>query len=367
MFSTNRIGALLVFARAFAVAVALCAPLGALAQSAHELQVTQLKPDIYFLQRPNAMRIPVEGNILVIVNEEDVVVVDAGGYPVTAENAIKRIREITPKPVSVLINTHWHGDHNYGNQTWRKHFPGVRIVAHENTYRGITMPFNVDQTKRLPKTLEDYLSGLRDLKAKGDWNDRRELLLNDVTFLIADGRADIRLTPPDLTFTDSLLLRRGEREIHVQFIGRANTDGDAIVWLPKEKILATGDIVVHPIPYGFGSYPRDWIETLGKIRALPWEILVPGHGELQRDPSYLLLLERTLASLREQAAAAVAKGLDLEGFRKTLDVSALESEFVREDRLKKSLLDAFWITPITKSAWLEASGKPILQSEIEVN
>lgn len=347
--------------------IAANAPLPAFAQGAHELHVTELKPGIYFLQRPNAMRMPVEGNILVIVNAEDVVVVDAGGYPVTAENAIRRVREITPKPVTVLINTHWHGDHNYGNETWRKHFPGLRIVAHENTYRGIMMPLNVDQTAKLPQTLDENLIALRDLKAKGEWSERRELMLKDLEFIRGAGRADIRLSPPDLTFTESILLRRGEREIHIKFIGRANTDGDAIVWLPKEKILATGDIVVHPTPYGFGSYPRDWIETLGGIRALPWEVLVPGHGELQRDHSYLLLLERTLASVREQASAAVAKGLDLDGFRRSLDASSFEKDFVQNDPLKKRLLDAFWITPITKSAWLEASGKPILQSEIEVN
>lgn len=352
---------------ALAGLIAASAPLTAAAQGAHELQVTQLKPDIYLLQRPNPMRMPVEGNILVIVNAEDVVVVDAGGYPVTAENAIGKIREITPKPVSVLVNTHWHGDHNYGNQAWRKHFPGLRIVAHENTHRGIMMPFNVDQTAKLPQTLDENLTALRDMKAQGDWSERRELMLKDLEFLRDAGRADIRLTPPDLTFTDGILLRRGEREIHIRFLGRANTDGDAIVWLPKEKIVATGDIVVHPVPYGFGSYPRDWIETLGQIRALPWEVLVPGHGELQRDPGYLLLLERTLTRLREQASAAVAKGLDLEGFRKALDVSSFENDFVQNDPLKKRLLDAFWITPITKSAWLEASGKPILQSEIEVN
>lgn len=352
---------------ALASLIAASASLTASAQGAHELQVTQLKPDVYFLQRPNAMRMPVEGNILVIVNADDVVVVDAGGHPVTAENAIRRIREITPKPVSVLINTHWHGDHNYGNQTYRQHFPGVRIIGHENTYRGIMMPLNVEQTGNIAQTFDENITALRDMKAKGDWNERRELMLKDLEFLRGAGAREIRLSPPDLTFTDSIVLRRGEREIHVRFLGRANTDGDAIVWLPKERIVATGDIVVHPTPYGFGSYPRDWIETLGKIRAMPWEVLVPGHGELQRDPRYLLLLERTLASLREQASAAVAKGLDLEGFRKSLDVSSFESDFVQSDPLKKRLLDAFWITPITKSAWLEASGKPILQNEIEVN
>jgi glyoxylase-like metal-dependent hydrolase (beta-lactamase superfamily II) len=334
------------------------------AQGAHDLAVIELKPGVYLLHRPNPMRIPVEGNTVVIVNADDVVVVDSGGMPLTAENAVRHIRKLTPKPVSVLVNTHWHGDHNFGNQVYREQFPGVRIVSHESTYRNVTSPYNRSETQRLPATLEENLKNLREMKAKGDWNERRELMLRDFEIEQRES-AKIRLTPPDLTFTDSLILHRGAREIHIRFLGRANTDGDAIVWLPSEKIIVTGDVVVHPTPYGFGSYPRDWIETLGKIRALPFEILVPGHGEQQRDDAYLQLLQRSLASIREQAAAAVAKNLDLDGFRKSLDATSFESAFVQDDALKKRLFDAWWIKPITKSAWLEASGKPIRQDELE--
>jgi glyoxylase-like metal-dependent hydrolase (beta-lactamase superfamily II) len=334
------------------------------AQDAHDLKLIELTSGVYFLQRPNPMRIPVEGNAVVIVNADDVVVVDSGGMPITAENAIRHIRKLTPKPVSVLVNTHWHGDHNFGNQVYREQFPGVRIVSHEATHRNITSPYNRSETERLPATLEENVRNLREMKAKGDWNERRELMLKDFE-IEQRASAKIRLTPPDLTFTDSLILHRGAREIHIRFLGRANTDGDAIVWLPSEKIVVTGDIVVHPTPYGFGSYPRDWIETLGKIRALPFRTLVPGHGELQYDHAYLQLLERSLTSIRQQAASAVAKGLDLEGFRKALDTTTFERDFVQDDALTKRLFAAWWITPITKSAWLEASGKPIRQDELE--
>jgi glyoxylase-like metal-dependent hydrolase (beta-lactamase superfamily II) len=347
-----------------AIVLLSAGPPTARAQGAHELAALELKPGVWFLQRPNPMRIPVEGNVVVIVNADDVVVIDSGGMPVTAENAIRHIRKLTPKPVSVLVNTHWHGDHNFGNQVYREQFPGVRIVSHELTYRNITSPYNRSETERLPASLAENLNNLREMKAKGDWNERRELMLKDFEVEQREA-AKIRLTPPDLTFTESLILHRGAREIHIRFLGRANTDGDAIVWLPSEKIVVTGDVVVHPTPYGFGSYPRDWIDTLGKIRALPFEILVPGHGELQYDGAYLKALERSLASIREQAAAAVAKNLDLEGFRKSLDASSFERDFVQDDAVKKRLFDAWWITPITKSAWLEASGKPIRQDELE--
>ena len=336
----------------------------ALAQSAHEFTLTQLKPDIYLLQRPNPLRMPVEGNVVFIVNEADVVVIDGGGFPVSAENAIKHIRSVTNKPVSVLVNTHWHGDHNYGNQAYREQYPGVRIVSHENTWRYLASEKNAKDIADLPSQLESNLATLRDMKAKGDWNERRELLLSDLEFDRKEA-ARIRATPPDLTFTDSLVLRRGAREIHIRHLGRANTDGDAVVWLPRERIVMSGDIVVWPAPYGFGSFPREWIQTLDAILALDYEMLVPGHGDVQRDGTYLELLQRTLASLREQAAAAVAKGLDLEATRKAIDTSSFERDFTGDDALKKRLFDAFWMTPIVRQAWLEASGKEIRQDELQ--
>jgi glyoxylase-like metal-dependent hydrolase (beta-lactamase superfamily II) len=88
---------------------------------------------IYLIRRPDALRQPVEGNVTFIVNEQDVVVVDGGGSPLAATNAIRLIRSVTDKPVSTLITTHWHGDHNLGNQVYRATFPMIRIISHENT------------------------------------------------------------------------------------------------------------------------------------------------------------------------------------------------------------------------------------------
>ncbi len=86
---------------------------------------------------------------------------------------------------------------------------------------------------------------------------------------------------------DSLILRRGERTIVIRYLGRGNTRGDLSVWLPREGVLATGDLLVNPVPYSFGSYLGDWVATLRKLRTLPARAIVPGHGAIQRDWSYL--------------------------------------------------------------------------------
>jgi len=346
------------------IAVALLAFRADADGTAWDLEIVPLKPDIYLLQRPEPLRQPVEGNVLVIVNERDVVVFEGGGMPIAADNAIRLIRSITSKPVSHLVNSHWHGDHNLGNQVYRAEYPGITIVAHPATRTAMLGPpfkYVTEFDKDVGPTIAEWTA----LKEKGELSERRSRLLDDLNLLLADAKR-IAVTPPDLTVADELVLHRGEREIHIRHLGKGNTEGDLILWLPRERIVATGDLVVHPIPYGFGSFPREWIDTLAGIEALEFELLVPGHGEVQRDRSYLQLLRTMLAAMRAQAVDAVAKGLDLEATRKALDFSAFAPQFPQDD-MGKRLFEGWWTSPISRSLWLEASGKPIVQADAGEN
>jgi glyoxylase-like metal-dependent hydrolase (beta-lactamase superfamily II) len=323
-------------------------------------ELAPLAEDVYLIRRPDPLRQPVEGNSVIIVNESDVVVIDSGGAPLSAANALRLIRSITSKPVSVLINTHWHGDHNMGNQVYREAFPALRIVSHEAT-QGHMAGETMSYVAGLPAELDGYIKEFEAMAAKEPLSERRRLMLEDLR--VAKREVEqVRVTPPDLTFTDKLTLHHGKREIQVLHLGKGNTDGDAVVWLPQQKILISGDLVVHPLPYGIGSYPREWLATLAKLGELPFELLVPGHGEPQKDRAYIQQLSRTLASIREQVGAAVAKGLDLEATTKAIDTSAFEAQYTGGDPLRKMLFTAWWVNPIVRSAWLEARGEPIVQS-----
>ncbi|HEX7719598.1 MAG TPA: MBL fold metallo-hydrolase, partial [Woeseiaceae bacterium] len=87
----------------------------AVADDVYTVRLSILAPDVYLVQRPNPLREPVEPNAVFVVNAEDVVVFEGGGAPIVAERTIALIRSVTKKPVSHLINSHWHGDHNLGN------------------------------------------------------------------------------------------------------------------------------------------------------------------------------------------------------------------------------------------------------------
>ena len=122
----------------------------------------------------------------------------------------------------------------------------------------------------------------------------------------------------------------GNREAQLKFLGRGNTAGDAIVYLPKERILVAGDLVVHPGPYSGSGYPSEWSKTLGKMIEMNPLIVVPGHGEILHGTTYL-------SQLDEYATAVVAQVQEqyfrltniatLDDVKKAIDMDALKKRF----------------------------------------
>ena len=106
--------------------------------------------------------------------------------------------------------------------------------------------------------------------------------------------------PPNLTFDHELAIDLGGREVKVMYLGKGNTSGDAVVYLPKEKILIAGDLLVQPIPYMFDGYPTQWIKTLEKMALLDAEAIVPGHGPVLHDKTFLFLVRDLLKSAVDQ-------------------------------------------------------------------
>ena len=167
---------------------------------------------------------------------------------------------------------------------------------------------------------------------------------------------------PSEAFDDRLDFPDTQAPAQALFLGRANTDGDAVVWLPRQRVLITGDIVVAPFPFGFESYPADWIATLARLRAYPFDVLVPGHGAPQHDRAYLDRLSAALADVRAQIAPLVAKGLSLEEVRAQVDASAQTRAFVGDDPWLRHWVAEYWVNPIVTSAYKEAKSQPIVQS-----
>jgi cyclase len=219
-------------------------------------KVDQLAEGVYFH----------EGDLLVsghcnngwIIFEDYVLVIDAN-FPSGAKVILPKIRALTGKPIRFAFDTHHHGDHSYGNQIWVDN--GAVPIAHTGV---------VEEMKR-------YETGYYG-NTPGRWEET------------AKQRADLRdthLKPPSVLFPKDLIFDDGKRRVELIHLGVAHTHGDAVAWLPKERILFSGDACVNG-PYNFvgDGNVEQWIKTLEAAKSLGARVVCPGHGP--RDAAELL-------------------------------------------------------------------------------
>lgn len=354
--------------RLLCLALMLAIPTVGAAQKIPEkpYEVIRLAEGVYALQWKDPVQSPVEGNSLFIINDRDVVVVDAGYLPVTARRMARALKQLTSKPVRYVINTHWHDDHHNGNQVYRELWPAVEFIAHRDTrvdmYEG-TYNVRAQDVANLRSGAERYrrwASTGKDDEGK-PLEPRRQARAAELAGLLAAMApeiASVRTTPPDLTFDDQIVLHRGDRTIEIRWLGRGNTRGDVVVFLPRERIVASGDLVVQPVPFAFGSYYEDWIGTLGRLDSLEADVIVPGHGGVQRDRTYLRQVQGLLRSLVDQVKVQVDAGATLEETRAKVTLAEWRDRFAGDNpRLQESFQTNF-VNPAVERAWRQAKGEP---------
>ena len=349
-----------------AAAALVIGPLASAEPAVNEYDVVELATGVYGVVWKETLRNPVEGNSLIIVNDDDVVVVDTMMLPSSARRLAAEVRRLTPKPVTFVVNTHWHDDHHFGNDVFRQLWPKVQIVAH----RDARTDMHEQSHLKRPEVLAGYRASIDKIRGwlergvddagKGFDAARRqrgEDLIALYEQLIRE-RNDIKEALPDVTLEQALVLHRGQRTIEVRWLGRGNTRGDVVVYLPKERLVATGDLLVHPSPFGFGSYYREWADTLGAIDRLDADMLVLGHGPVQRDRAYLRSIQSMLRDLVARVDAAVKEGATLEATQERVDLADWKQRLSGGDATVAGAFDSFFVEPAVERAWRQARGEP---------
>ena len=324
----------------------------------------KLADGVWSMTRPNHPTDLARANNLIIVNDSDVVVVDASLTRADARKVVQSVRRLTPNPVRYVVNTHWHDDHVLGNRIFAEEFPGVEFIGHPVTRRDILGKV-ADSAKanvvRYPQQAERFEAQLRGGKRR----DGAPLTSTDSAQLrryiglfreFAEELRALRLVPPSVLVERELVLQRGGREIRIMHLGRGNTGGDLVVWLPRERIVATGDLLVFPIPYSFFSYLGEWSVTLGRLRALDAAIVMPGHGPVQRDWRYLDQVRELIDTTLAQVKVGAARGLSLEDVRRELRIDTQRARFLKGDSTLAPAFSQFWIMPASERAFAEATG-----------
>ena len=324
-------------------------------------QTVQVANGIYAFITPEERSGFQAGNSIVVVGDDGVLVVDTGNLPSMTRRQIADIHRLTDKPIRFVVNTHWHPDHTLGNAEYRAAVPGVTIVS--------TAATRANMIQRIPVYFSqerDYATTIATLRQRIETGRRR-----DGSTVSAEDRAfyamvvgdydqfmpeinQARIEPSNLTFEDSLTLMLGTREVDVLHLGRGNTAGDAVVYVPDAKVLVTGDLITFPCPFPSSAFLSDWIQSLARAKALGATAYVPGHGPVQRDYAYFDLTSAVLISLRSQVQSAVSKGLSLDDTRKQVSLAEFRERFAGGDTWRGRAFDGFFVPSAIERAYYEA-------------
>lgn len=194
-------------------------------------------------------------NAVVVVGGEVAAVIDTLSTDAQAAELLDAIRAVTTLPL-VLINTHHHFDHCFGNGVLAAASPGCAIWGHEAA----------------AAELRDHGS-----RWQREWYE--EWLPSEPE--LAQALAEVEIRPPDRTVHNESTMDIGGRVLELHHFGRGHTEGDIVVWVPDAQVLIAGDLVEQSGPPAFGdSYPIEWPETLAGLlqRLPPARCVVPGHG-----------------------------------------------------------------------------------------
>ncbi|HEX6313629.1 MAG TPA: MBL fold metallo-hydrolase, partial [Gemmatimonadaceae bacterium] len=143
--------------------------------------------------------------------------------------------------------------------------------------------------------------------------------------------ARVRTVPPNLVFERSMSLDLGNRRVELRDMGRANSPHDVVIWLPDERVLFTGDILVHPLPFTGGASPLPWIDVLREVEKYPVASLVPGHGPVMSDHRYTTLVRETFELVRAQIDSGFRAGYPLVQIVPKVKLESQRAKFVRVD------------------------------------
>ena len=352
-------------ARLCLFAIVLSSPLIALGQSGN-FEMVKVAEGVYAAIRREPPGLTVNGNSVFIINSDDVVVVDTTLTPGTAKEELAALRKLTAKPVKYVINTHWHDDHIMGNQVYRDAYPGVEFIAHVNT-REYLPTTGLDNRKQAmsEQGYPRFIEALRNRREKnrsvfGGPMDEEERVTYASDIKIAEQymteNPGVQIILPTITLQDRLTLYRDNRIIDILYLGRGHTSGDIVIHLPKEGIVITGDLVIWPVPYVGNpqSHPGDWSAALEKLVALNPTAIIPGHGPVLHDDSYVKLMARLFVSMKQQVETAVARGETLDQIRKSIDLDEFEKIFAGDSRMRKDIFGSYVIGAGVAAAYSDA-------------
>jgi cyclase len=296
---------------------------GPIVSGAHRFE--KVVDGIYYATASGTMT--VGANSPIILTDTEAMVIDSEITPAAARALVADLKAITDKPVKYVVDSHYHYDHAFGNQVFG---PDVQVIGHENTRKRL-----------LGNTMEQYtylssvepvparVAALRERRDKEADPQAKALLERQIANSLAylEQVKEIRVTPPTVTLDRKMTLFRGGREIQILFFGRGHTDTDVVVFLPKEKIVCTGDLMESVISYMGDAYVDEWPATLDRLMTLDFDTVMPGHGVVFKGKGHIEAFQRYLRDVLKQARELKTAGVPADAAAPRIDLRAFAADF----------------------------------------
>jgi cyclase len=298
-------------------------------------EIQNVADGVYFaFARPQAVS---NCNAAIFVNSADVLVVDAHSKPSAAAALIAQIKkQITPKPVRYLVDTHFHWDHSQGNAGYRDAFgKDLKIIASDTTkklqaqYSAARLRESLDPhghpfpgQPHIPDILEDSRRQLGTASS-----DQKAQLEDRIRQLESFEREMQNFTPvlPTVTFAKTYVIKDKAHELHVEFHGRAHTAGDVVVFCPQKRVVATGDMVLGTLPFLADSFPREWPKTIDSVARLDFDFVTGGHGALQHGRQRMISQRNYIEELAVRVEAGRKAGQPLNEIQKSVTLTSIKA------------------------------------------
>lgn len=293
---------------------------------------TPVSDGIYHVTGTGAVN--VMSHAMLIEGAHDLLVVDSHVSPNAGMALIDAIKNVSDKPVRYLINTHYHFDHAHGNQVFPQ---DVEIIGHTYTRQKLSGELGnvleestfISFTEGAPgqvASLQQQLAQETDPARRAELEGRLGTAQAHLTSL-----GEIEPTPPNITIDDSMTVYQtvngGGREIQILHFGRGHTGGDVVVFLPEEKIVFTGDLMVPFIPYMGDAHVDEWPAALERLKALDFDTLLPGHGPIVQGKERIDFLQAYLRDLWSNTDALKRQGLSAEQAAQQIDMTAHSANY----------------------------------------
>ena len=323
---------------------------------------------IYLFRAPSALDLWTATNVVVVINDRDVTVFDSFTRAGTARMVIAEIRKLTDKPVRTLVNSHWHQDHWSGNNEFLKAFPGIQIIATTETR---------DYMKRMPGTffaaslarsvtttraaLDSAIRTGKEADGTPLTPEERQAMEKDIEET-ASFEQEVRNLPrvfPTMAFRDTLVFWSGNREFRL-FSATGDATASAVLYLPAEKLLVTGDVLVapesgtgHP-PWTTNSYAiTPWLHSLRAMERLDVTTIVPGQGAAFRDKAYLQLTIEVFAAIIDQVHAALERGsVGIDAVQAAVNIDAIGRRYRPDEPIPPSFRN--WVEALVRKVYQES-------------